>query len=71
MMQTIEIKCVDRHTFRMLSEYVGSKYDIRAYGLKNLICVCARNESEAEAIFDDVAYQLDCWCDLNAEMELV
>lgn len=70
-MYIIEIKCKDEHTFKMLVEYLEKRCDLVAYKLENKICVYSRDEVESGKIYDNVAYQLDMWKDLNAEVKFI
>lgn len=70
-MYIMEISCKDEHTFKMLTEYLEKRCDLVVYKLENKICVYSRDEMESGKIYDNVAYQLDMWKDLNAEIDFV
>lgn len=71
MMYIMEIKCKDEHTFKMLVEYLEKRCDLVAYKLENKICVYSKDEMECGKIYDNVAYQLDTWKDLKAEVNFI
>lgn len=70
-MYVIQIKCKDEHTFRMLVEYLEKRCTLVTYELENKICVYSRDEMESGKIYDNVAYQLDTWKDLNADVKFI
>lgn len=70
-MYIMEIKCKDEHTFKMLVEYLEKRCTLVAYELENKIYVYSRDEMESGKIYDNVAYQLDTWKDLNADVKFI
>lgn len=70
-MYIMEIKCKDEHTFKMLTEYLEKRCTLVAYELENKICVYSNDEIESGRLYDNVAYQLDTWKDLKAEINFV
>ena len=70
-MYIMEIKCKDEHTFKILTEYLEKRCDLVSYKLENKICVYSRDEMESGKIYDNVAYQLDMWKDLNADVKFI
>jgi hypothetical protein len=67
----MEIKCKDEHIFKMLTEYLEKRCTLVAYELENKICVYSNDEMESGRLYDNVAYQLDTWKDLKAEINFV
>lgn len=70
-MYIMEIKCKDKHTFKMLVEYLEKRCTLVAYELENKICVYSRDEMESEKLYDNVIYQLDMWKDLKADVNFI
>lgn len=70
-MYIMEISCKDKHTFTMLVEYLEKRCTLVAYELENKILVYSRDEMECGKIYDNVAYQLDTWKDLKADVKFI
>ena len=70
-MYIMEIKCKDEHTFKMLTEYLEKRCTLVAHKLENKIRIYSDDEMESEKLYDNVAYQLDMWKDLKAEVDFI
>lgn len=67
----VKIDCEDTHTFRLLRDYIAESLGFMFTSVNNKIFVYVYDMKEAELVWDKVAYQLDMWSDLKAEIEII
>lgn len=67
----VKVNCGDAHTFRLLRDYIAESLGFMFTSVNNKIFVYVDNEVQADCVWDKVAYQLDMWSDLKAEIEII
>lgn len=67
----VKVDCEDTHTFRLLRDYIAESLGFMFTSVNNKIFVYVYDMKEAELVWDKVAYQLDMWSDLKAEIEII